>query len=103
MQLDHGAGAHGAHPTAAVYIRIAVILTIITLGEFGIFYITSLSSAVMTGFILALSSLKFAIVVGYYMHLKFDNWRFTVLFVAPFFIMLSILIVLLALFSSLTR
>jgi len=101
MQLDHG--THGAHPTAAVYIRIAVILTIITLGEFGVFYLTGLSSAVMTGIILALSSVKFAVVAGYYMHLKFDNWRFAALFVVPFFIMLLILIVLLALFSSLTR
>ena len=101
MQLDHG--AHDRHPTASVYVRIAIILTVITIGEFGIFYISSLSSAVMTGLILLLSSVKFATVVGYYMHLKFDNWRFTALFVVPLVVMISILVVLLAIFTSLTR
>lgn len=94
---------HDNHPTPALYIRLALILTLITVIEFGVFYLTGLNSSVMTAIILALSTLKFGLVVAFYMHLKFDNWRFTALFVVPFFIMVSVLVVLLALFSSLTR
>ena len=43
------------------------------------------------------------LVVGYFMHLKFDDARFSALFFSPFVIMISIAVVLMALFFNLTR
>ena len=100
-QLEHGAEDH--HPSPALYVRIFVVLAVITLVEVAIFQFTGLNSAVMTALILGLSASKFALGVAFYMHLKFDNWRFILLFVSPLVIMISIFIVLLALFSNLTR
>lgn len=91
------------HPSPRRYVQIAVILTVITALEVVVFLIESLDSALMTGLILLLSFSKFVLVVGYYMHLKFDNWRFSAFFFFPFFIMISILVAMLALFSVLTR
>lgn len=90
------------HPSTFTYLKIFIILSVMTLIEFGVFYL-DLDSALMTWIIFALSFAKFVLVVGFYMHLKMDDWRFRVLFVAPFIIMIFILVVLLALFSNLTR
>ena len=57
----------------------------------------------MTWIILLLSTSKFLLVVGYFMHLKFDDPRFSALFFFPMLIMVSIAVVLLALFLNLTR
>ena len=65
--------------------------------------LSSLDPALMTWVILILSTSKFMLVVGYFMHLKFDDARFSALFFFPFFIMISIAAVLLALFLNLTR
>jgi cytochrome c oxidase subunit 4 len=53
--------------------------------------------------LLALSIAKFILVVGYFMHIKFDDNRFGLLFVVPMVIMVSIVVALLALFENLTR
>ncbi len=90
------------HPGPGQYIVIGAILAIITLIEFGVFYL-SLDPALMTWIILLLSTSKFLLVVGYFMHLKFDDARFSALFFFPMLIMVSIAVVLLALFLNLTR
>ena len=55
----------------------------------------------MVSILLTLSFAKFVLVVGYFMHLKFDDVRFTALFVAPFIGMVSIAVALLAMFGNL--
>lgn len=100
-QLEHDAQDH--HPSPGAYVRIFVVLSVITLIEVAVFGFTGLNSAVMTALILGLSASKFVLVVGFYMHLKFDNWRFTVLFVVPLVVMILIFVVLIALFDNLTR
>jgi len=49
-----------------------------------------------------MSALKFAIVVMFYMHLKYDHKLFRVLFTGPLLIAASILVALLFLFGHLT-
>jgi cytochrome c oxidase subunit 4 len=93
---------HDNHPGPKVYIIIAVILAGLTGLEVGAFFL-ELSSAVVVAILLLLSFAKFALVVAYFMHLKFDDKRFTSLFVAPFIAMVSIVVALLALFENLTR
>jgi cytochrome c oxidase subunit 4 len=77
----HDDDAHAGHPTDGQYIRIAIILTIITVIEVAIYYIEGVRDILVPALII-LSVSKFVAVVGYFMHLKFDDRRFTVLFVA---------------------
>lgn len=75
-------GAHEAgheHPTEAAYIRIAVILAIITVIEVAIYYIDKEASWLVPA-LMALGTIKFVMVVGYFMHLKFDDKRLTLIF-----------------------
>ena len=53
--------------------------------------------------LLVLSLAKFLFVVGYFMHLRSDDSRFSALFFFPFLIMVAIAIVLMAVFTNLTR
>jgi cytochrome c oxidase subunit 4 len=48
-----------------------------------------------------MSAVKFAIVVAYYMHLKYDNRLFVALFVGPLFIAMFTITALLLLFGKL--
>jgi cytochrome c oxidase subunit 4 len=73
------AGEH-AHPGAREYITIAVVLTAITAIEVGVYYMQPLRP-VLPPILIALSALKFALVVMFYMHLKFDHPIFTGMFV----------------------
>ena len=102
MTTEHAHVEEHSHPGARQYVIIGAILAIITLIEFGVFYL-SIDPALMTWIILILSSSKFLLVVGYFMHLKFDDVRFSGLFFVPFIIMVSLGVVLMALFFNLTR
>ena len=102
MAAEHAHAEEHSHPGPRQYIIIGAILAIITLIEFGVFYL-SIDPALMTWIILLLSTSKFMLVVGYFMHLKFDDLRFSALFFSPFVIMITIAVVLMALFFNLTR
>jgi cytochrome c oxidase subunit 4 len=67
------------HPTALRYVQIAVILTILTAIEIGVYYLKSVSEFLIP-ILLTLSAIKFALVVLWYMHLRFDNRIFSALF-----------------------
>ena len=68
-QEDH---SH-AHPSEAVYIKIALILVAITSLEVAIYYIQWFhDSGALVPMLAILSIVKFVTVVAYYMHLKFD-------------------------------
>jgi cytochrome c oxidase subunit 4 len=80
----HAAALHDDshdHPGQMVYIKVAAILTVVTAIEVIIYYIEALESVLVPALIL-LSAGKFIAVVGYFMHLKFDDKRFTWVFVA---------------------
>ncbi len=65
-------GEHGAHPTEAFYIKIALILAVVTGVEVGLYY-TDFGEALTNGMLLVLAVAKFVMVAAYFMHLKFDN------------------------------
>lgn len=78
LEHEHGheTGEHGivehAHPGAKTYVVVGVILAIITLAE--VFLYTQASvKAILVPLLLLLSASKFAMVVGFYMHLRFDH------------------------------
>ena len=92
--------AHGAsHPTASTYVVIAAILAVVTAIEVAVYYIDALSS-ILVPVLLVLSAGKFVMVVGYFMHLKFDSRLFTVFFVGGFLLAAAILLAFLALFDN---
>ena len=85
-----------------MYVTIGLILGAITLIEVGVFYL-EITAWLMAMVMLLLSASKFTLVVGYFMHLRFDDRRFLALFIVPFVIAVSVLIALLGLFQNLTR
>ena len=91
-----------AHATTGTYLRVAAILVIVTLIEVGIFYVPAFQG-VLVPLLLALSALKFTLVVMFYMHLKFDNRFFMFLFGGPLLLALVVVIGLLFLFFGAVR
>lgn len=89
------------HPTAGTYIRVAVILTVLTVLEIGVFYVPEFHP-VLAPVLLSLSALKFAIVVMFYMHLKMDSKFFTLLFGGPLLLAGAVMLGLLFLFGVLS-
>ena len=96
-------GEHSSHPTLMQYVIIAIILFAITIVEFFIIWPYNRIGAASTPVLIILSCIKFAIVIFYYMHLKFDDRRFLALFAFPFVVATLVMIVLMALFDTLTR
>jgi cytochrome c oxidase subunit IV len=103
----HGApGAHTAgheahaHPTWKQYKWVALILTVITAVEVWVYYIPSfVKSKLFVPSLLIMSAVKFAIVVMYYMHLKYDARLFRALFTGPLIIAVVTIISLMFLFG----
>jgi cytochrome c oxidase subunit 4 len=97
----HGTEEH-AHPTWSTYWKVATILTLITLVEVWVYYIPAfVATRAFVPSLLIMSAVKFAIVVMFYMHLKYDHKLFRVLFTGPLIIAMATMIVLLFLFGQL--
>ena len=96
------AHAEHYHPTWKEYRWVALILLLITIVEVWVYYIPSIvaSPAFVPG-LLIMSAVKFAIVVMYYMHLKYDHKLFRALFTGPLVVAIATIIGLLFLFSKL--
>ena len=97
----HAMGEVHEHPTWKQYKWVALILTLITIVEVWAYYIPSfVASPLFVPSLLIMSAVKFAIVVLYYMHLKYDHKLFKALFTGPLIIAMSTLVALLFLFSK---
>jgi cytochrome c oxidase subunit 4 len=68
-----------AHPGAGTYIVIALILSVITAVEVWVYYVPAFLPYIFP-ILLVLSAFKFVLVVGWFMHLKFDHVSFTYYF-----------------------
>ena len=101
MTTEHVA-AHKEHPGPRQYVIIGVILVVITAIEVGLFYIQA-TPALIVWLLLASSLAKFLLVAGFFMHLRFDDRRFAILFFVPLLIMVALAVALMAMFFSLTR
>jgi cytochrome c oxidase subunit 4 len=92
--------AGGGHATVATYVRIAVVLTVLTAIEVTTLYIPGIPHVVLVTSLLFMSVVKFALVVGFYMHLRYDSPILRALFVGPLMIAIAIILALMALFSA---
>ena len=97
----HAMGEVHEHPTWREYKWVALILTLITVIEVWAYYIPAfVASSLFVPALLIMSAAKFAIVVLFYMHLKYDHKLFKALFTGPLIIAGSTMIALLFLFSK---
>ncbi len=89
---------HHAHPTPAQYWKLAVVLAVLTAVEVAMFYIDlELELGALNALILIiLALLKFVIVVGWYMHLRFEKPMLNRFFTAGFILATSLYLVVLA-------
>jgi cytochrome c oxidase subunit 4 len=89
------------HPTWKEYKWVALWLTLITIVEVWAYYIPSfVASSVFVPALLIMSAVKFAIVVMFYMHLKYDHKLFRALFTGPLIIAVATLLALMMLFEK---
>jgi cytochrome c oxidase subunit IV len=96
--------AEQGHATVKTYIVIGVILTVITGLEVWISYIPAIASTHwFAPLLIALSALKFALVVMFYMHLKFDHKLFSLSFFAPMVLAVTVIISIITLFRVLPQ
>jgi cytochrome c oxidase subunit 4 len=83
--------AHGhQHPTDRQYVFIALILGVITALEVGTYFLDDPSTTLLVATLFPMMIAKFAIVCGYFMHLRFDNPLFRRVFV--FGLVLAVLV-----------
>lgn len=95
------ASDHKEHPTWKQYKWVALILFLITIGEVWAYYVPAfVASRAFVPTLLIMSAAKFAIVVLFYMHLRYDHRLFRALFTGPLIIAIITLIALLFLFSN---
>jgi cytochrome c oxidase subunit 4 len=76
----HGPAAH-AHPSDFDYVKVALILAVITGAEITIPYQMDVKGPVI-GLLLVLMLSKFSIVAMWFMHLRFDSRLFRMVFIA---------------------
>jgi len=91
IQTEHEGGAHSGddheahqhtHPSDRNYIVIAAILAVITGAEVATYFFDeSLDTTALVLLLFPMMIAKFAIVCGYFMHLKYDNPLFKRVFV----------------------
>ena len=90
------------HPNWGTYKWVALILTVITVMEVWVYYIPAfVGSRLFVPMLLIMSAVKFAIVVLFYMHLKYDHRLFRALFTGPLIIAITTIVALMFLFAKL--
>ena len=90
-----------AHPTPFTYLKVAIILAALTGIEVAVFYVDVLEPVFLPLFLI-LSVIKFAMVVLFYMHLKFDARLFSGVFVGGLVLAITVTVALMSLFQVLS-
>ncbi|CAN5241744.1 hypothetical protein BH18ACT4_BH18ACT4_16220 [soil metagenome] len=90
---DHERG----HPSDGKYVQIALILAVITAAEVATYYV-DMSTTSLVAVLTPMMIVKFAVVAGWFMHLKFDSRVFRRVFVAGLILAVSVYFAALATF-----
>lgn len=99
MSSNSGSEVVHAYPGPSTYVRLAVFLAIFTIIEVATYYIDA-PVLLITLVLLGLMATKFVLVVGYYMHLKFDARLLIYVFGAGLVLALSLMLVMIALYTN---
>jgi cytochrome c oxidase subunit 4 len=87
------------HATVRTYVTVAVVLTLITVIEVAATYVQTLTP-ILVPTLLVLSAAKFALVVLFFMHLRYDSRVLSALFVGPVLIAVATVLALIALIHA---
>ena len=97
-QVAHGPGEgihEEEHSSPRTYVQIAIILAIITIVEVIIYYVPAVRG-ILVPLLIVLSLAKFIMVVGFFMHLKFDHRLYRFMFAAGLILTLGVYLAVLA-------
>jgi cytochrome c oxidase subunit IV len=97
------ARAHAGHPSAKEYVRIFLILAVITSAEVALWYVRDGLGAWFLPTLFILMTTKFVLVVLWFMHLKFDDRRFSRFFLMGLAGALTLYSIVLMTFKVFTR
>ena len=86
----------GAHATVRTYLKVALVLIGVTILEVGSIYIRQLTPIIVP-LLLVMSAAKFALVVLFFMHLRYESRTLTLLFCGPLLLATGIVIALMTL------
>ena len=93
--------AHGGgHASLKTYIQVALVLAIITAVEVATLYVPGIPSGLLVVSLLVMSVIKFVLVVGFFMHLKYDGSIMRALFIGPLVLSILIILAIMALFGA---
>jgi cytochrome c oxidase subunit 4 len=92
-------GTGHAHPSDRSYVGIALILALITAAEVGTFYLEDELGSILVPALLVMMVVKFAMVAGWFMHLRFDSNLFTRMFVSGVLLAVGVYLAMLATFQ----
>jgi cytochrome c oxidase subunit 4 len=96
--MDSAVSEHAAdtpHASIRTYLLIAVILTVVTALEVGTYFTPWFKAHfwVLFWVLVVLSLFKFALVVGFYMHLRYDSPLYRRVFIFPLAIAIAMTVV----------
>jgi cytochrome c oxidase subunit IV len=87
------------HPTPAAYVKVAIVLAIVTALEVAIYYVGPLRS-LLVPLLLVFAFVKFVLVALWFMHLRFDSPIFSRLFLVGIILTLGVFAVVLVNFFT---
>ncbi len=93
--------SHAAHPPPPLYVKIALLLAALTGIEVALFYLEETVGALAVPLLIILAFLKFVIVIGYYMHLRYEKPLLSRFFSAGFVLAILVYAVVLGTFGVL--
>ena len=79
-----------AHPSDRSYVGIAVILALLTALEVATYYVEEQLGGFLVPALMLMMVVKFAMVVMWFMHLRFDSNLFTRMFVSGLFLAIGV-------------
>ena len=87
------------HPSDLLYVKIALLLGVITAFEVGTYFIEEASTTLLLVVLLPMMTAKFLIVTGYFMHLKYDSLLFRRVFFFGLILAMVVFLVMLTTFE----
>jgi cytochrome c oxidase subunit 4 len=95
--------AHTRHPSTREYVRIAIILAVVTGAEVAIYYVDWVHErGLLIPMLFLFSLVKFALVVLWFMHLKFDSRTYSRFFLMGFAGAVTLYLIVLLMFRTFT-
>ena len=84
------------HPTVGTYVKVAVVLGVVTALEVAVVFVRQLAPIIVP-LLLGMAIAKFALVAMFFMHLRYDNKLLTTVFVGPLIIAVGLGVALMSL------